>query len=622
MFAVKPYYLSSSGTIDYSEGYIFSHVDSSFFNMEVPLASSIESTMEWCNRVGERHRWAEYNDSLFDSSGFNWQHYDGSRNLQRVIPSSTEPFRIKGDNILGSGFYLRYREIVKMMGDNNLADWGYPSGLAWPNMEIGGNGYWKNIQNLNINRPDGPAYSKIEKPHYHEYIYRGTEQEPYLFGGIFYKTKANYTVSSADSSTYVGWEVPASSHHSLMQSYLTEWPGEPYNYTSLSVAPVRFNVKTVLGANSIASGNYFPSLDINTYTQFITYPDTRLPFAQQQYLDARKTIGFLHSKGSRRQVNVTYGLDLSYSGIYVDTGDYRYIKSSGITGYSPPTYTSAYAQVLDNAFSAEFYPLDITVFNNEFTKYINRKLVYILGNENLNLGFSVSGITTGIKISGIADFYGCRSGYLLDNSPYPAILPVYDSHTEYSCLDNWNQNFKLVCGFIQLSGSNAVRGSYYGGYTPQETTLIGNKTASKLRSGNYYNLFDFTVEYPTELHLGTIFSAASSYLWDITDISNLYSSGDNTIFLAAFSYPFEGSGLDVYPCLDSPTELTLSGYILPRYKYNLTSEGYLNAFPQNETIRRTRQGGLAQITETPFSALPSSIYLRDMGRLQHNMLWW
>ena len=91
MFAVKPYYLSSSGTLDYSEGYIISRPQVGFFQVEVPLASSIESTMEWCNRVAAKHSWADENNSICDVSGFNWVHYDGLRNLKRVLPSGYAP---------------------------------------------------------------------------------------------------------------------------------------------------------------------------------------------------------------------------------------------------------------------------------------------------------------------------------------------------------------------------------------------------------------------------------------------------------------------------------------------------------------------------------------------------
>jgi len=619
MFGVKPYYLSSSGTLDYTEGYTISSVDSSInrFNVEVPLASSIESTMEWCNRVGFKHQWEELNNPIFDASGFYWLQYNGLRELNRVVPSSYEPYQINGRNILGSGFYLRYREIVRFMGDNNLRDWGFPSGSLWPNMEVGNNGYWTDIDNLNVNYPSGTAHAKIEKAHYHQYIYRGTQQVPYWWGGIFYKN-ANNSVGTDITKNYYseadGWESQLTSHNSAMSTIAINWSGLPYLYTEPNI---NYN-RAIAGSSPVGflislSGNYIAASSINTYYNFITYPDTRMPFAIQQNLNINRTIGFFHTKGGMRKIIKPFGLDFTWIGITVPESGYKYIVGSG-------HYGSSYSQCLDNSFWAEYYPFHYTV-NNGYPELISKKLVHLLGNGNFNYVSSVSGVTTGLDISESGEFWGFREGIRLGGPnhglPFGVLLPLWDCKTDYSCEDDWTGQFKVVCGFIQMSGSRLITGESvtYGGGDFAEARDIGNKTASKLRNGQYQELFTFNASYPSDLRLGTIFTSPSSINQNINSIYNVYSSGDNVMFLSCFYYPFEGLPIDITPIYDTPVPSPLTEYILPAVADTF---GW-GPGATTDIIKRERRGELIRFT---IPSLPSSILLNNAGRLGYDSEWW
>lgn len=607
MFAVKPYYLSNSGTIDYSQGYTFSYVQYPYFNLEVPLASSIESTMEWCNRVGQNHHWIDLNSPLFDVSGFYWLHYDGKRDLKRVVPSATSPYQITGDNTLGSGFYLRYRDIVKFMGQNNMAEYGFPDGSSWSNMEIGGLN-WTPIEYLN----PSSGMPKISSPHYHQYIYRGGSQTPFWFNGVFYKQLNSYTYPTSPVNNFTaGWDDPLTLHISQMANISGNWPSMSYSYVGTTTFH-DFIAKIPDLTNLIPPSASFESqYSINTYFNFLRPPATQFPFRFDEEITDSRIIGFSHTKGGGRSVSNPYEFDFSWP--YGHVSGYKYSKN-----YTSGNYYSEYTQIIENSFWAGLYPLDINVTKSQFANSINKKLIHLLGENYFTYETRISGINSGYEIADSGEFWGFRSGTLADTFPpvpITGLLPTWDYKTEYSCTDDWSGKFKLAYGFIQMSGSTMITGYPYSSIDYTEAATIGNKVAAKIRNNQYIELFNFIPQHPSGNKLGIFYTPPSSIVVDLTSIHDIYSSGDNVVFLSIFYSPFEGFQPDFSPYYGVANEDSLESYIYPPLGPTVT----FSAFGYTESIKRLRKGQLCQMLNIP---RPSSINLGGTGRLLYSNEWW
>lgn len=554
MFAVKPYYLSSSGTLDYNFGYIYSTIDSvlkpSTFNLEVPLASSIEATMEWCNRVAAKHDWASENNPICDVSGFYWEHYDGNRQLKRIIPSASPPYQITGDSILGSGFYTRYRDIVKFMGDNTLQNWQSPSGATWTNMEISRANNWENLDDLNTR-------AKITKGHYHQYIYRGGSQNLRVFGGFFNKSISSEVHVPINASVpfaatrKIGWDDPLNTIMTTMSGFLDSyWFGDGYQY----------------GAKS-------EWRDWGSTLGYLNYIDSCNPMGNIVYPEYDGENGLIPLPYIA--AGVTSPRSIGFS-------QYKYVIRDLVPASSSAQYASVHSVILENSFAAAFYPVDTR------QSVVNRTLKHLLGLDKLGISVEMSGYYTpevtftGSDITGTFDYY-------------------HDIDRD----SNWYGDYKLIYGSIYYPGGSLVgqNGVNYNGSHATEANTMGDRVASKIRNGDYYTLASINIPKPTQpsgtynypgtasrpsftpcVSGGLRVNPSSTYM-------DVYTPNDNLVFFALFGDPFEGEGIiDASFRINSPSvswypgpSLIWGESVTSTIDSNILSTRIVQIYPSSET---------------------------------------
>ncbi len=585
MFAVKPYYLSSSGTLDYNFGYIYSTIDNvlkpSTFNLEVPLASSIEATMEWCNRVAAKHDWASENNPICDVSGFYWEHYDGNRQLKRIIPSASPPYQITGDSILGSGFYTRYRDIVKFMGENTLQNWQSPSGATWTNMEISRANNWENLDDLNTR-------AKITKGHYHQYIYRGGPQFPHIFGGFFTKKYSNSVTNNLSPYPYKdnqkeGWDDPL---NSIMVT------------TSSVLSAYWFNDGYVFG----------PKLEWRDWDS--TYTDTTTVYGSALGVNIDYPL-YSGTNGLKPLPQIGAGVQAIRS---IGFSRYQYnLRAAGVSS-GVVNYNSMYSIMLENSFAAAYYPVDTR------QTVINRTLKHLLGIDKWGISLEVSGYhTPGTFFSG--------SGNFLSSTLYNQEIDI-DS--------NWYGNYRLVYGSIyyqsgRLCGQGPV--NYQQILDATETSILGDKTAEKIRNSQYDTLASITISEPIgESGLYTYFGHVpfrehfTPYVSGYTSINasstllNVHTPDDNLIFFALFSEPFEGQGIiDASFRVNSPNTSWNSAYptnynekVTSTIDSNILSTTYRQIYPSSEVVPL----GYSNFTQNPLRLNAG------WASWEHHSEWW
>ncbi len=563
MFAVPPYYLSSSGTLDYTAGYTISRPDTTTFNCEIPLGSSIESTMEWCNRVGVKHSWSEFNDPIYDVSGFYWLHYDGMRDLKRVVPSASTPYQINGDCTLGSGFYNRYREIVKFMGDNTLQRWTL-SGDCWPNM--GDSNTWTDIQNLNTK-------TKLEKTHYHQHIYKKTQVQPVFFGGTYYKQIYVHKYTTPGQTGLSGWAGPYYDYNVAVSNISGLWHNNGYVYNTNFARNFQFiGEDSSYGFGATPTYYYSNGIDpgsVNTYTHFIgpsgggAYPSGFYPPYVREIVNGNNLIGFSEFKTAAKTRIDSYSAPSGY--------------------YSSTAYSATLNINLENSFGVAFFPYDYNVRPTNFPSYINRKLKHILGIDNSDLYSSVSGTWSDSYTPFSADYY--PSGFSL----YPLL------HTDFlGCTSSWGGNFRVGFGFLNMSGvqmDGISLQDYYGGFGG----FLADLVAIKIRDSDYMTVASFSITEPMNSgHTWQIHPSLDDRTLvqktgpktDVTWTNTIYdewSLGNNMLFIAIWSDPFEGGDIDYTP-LD-PAVLDTSVPITTNYSLPSASEA----------IERSKRGELMRI---------------------------
>ena len=609
MFAVKPYYLSSSGTLDYKEGYTIGRPSSDRFTCEVPLGSSIESTMEWCNRVGTKHSWVELNDPIYDVSGFQWLHHDGKRDLKRVVPNADAPYQIDGDCTLGSGFYNRYREIVKFMGDNTLQNW-TTSGNCWSNMW--NDSTWTNIQNLNT-KP------KLEKAHYHEYIYKGIRTSPSFPGGLFYKSISvdRYTPGSETTDgmpTVSGWTIPYANYDTAISNVSGLWHNDGYEFEGIGPLTFQFLGSNFPLSHAIAAqAAYLRDLNngnTNTYSQLVmssalvaiagggieSYPSGLPAAILQEIVNDYNLCGFSEFKYAYKVRKDYYG------------------AVSGTTGSVYSHYKAHLGINLQNSFLAGFYNYDYNINNTEFPSYVNRKLKHILGIDNSDLYSSISGYWSDSYEPYSANYYVSGFTYNL-------------LHTDYlGCANSWESNFKVGFGFINTSGMNTL----------SDFSLYGDTVARKIRDSDYIAIASFSVSEPSvSSHLSYRVDDFGDFgyrqivgnLADLTWTNTLYdewSNGNNLMFIAIWSEPFEGGTIDYSSLNPSVTDISIPS--IPAGTY-LPFE-FLVGGTASDSIQTSKRGQLVKVVNrlSTSSGIPVGHYSSqtqyDFSRILSNNEWW
>lgn len=635
MFNVKPYYLSSSGTLDMQAGYYISRPDNARFNVEVPLASSIESTMEWCDRVAARHAWHELEDPICDTSGFYWLHHDGNRVLKRVYPSGFAPYQITGDSLLGSGFYNRYRDIIQFMGENNLQDW-EPSGYAWPNMStLASNNSWKNIQNLN-------NYPQIEKNHYHQYIYRGTEATPYFWGGIFTKGYDYYKYGQCISEPYdelnaqhSGWEIPRIEFSSVLYSQRLTFDSGIYTYIppfgNPSYQPKTYTDVDLVDTFQLNSGYFDLGIpnSIDTYERITDSFNSNLVYSLTCPLITSNFdfIGLMEHKAALRRQAVRHS----------QSGDVP--GSSGSIGIftADRIFTqSEYSVSVANSFCAYYYPLSKSVMQSNYPPSINKTIKHLIGVNDFDFLTNVSGFRPMSPTSGY--FYQQLPDSGVDTASIPDVEyyfnpPGPNIQTLYGRDDIWYSGYKVVAGFINMSGSRLISGTsvtYNDVVDANEASVIGNKTANKIRNGEYTELLNAYIPYPQQSvntthlasYINTIYSDNINIIENIT--LDQSSDGNNAIFIAAFQSPFEGGNRNYDVEYINPPNANFGPYEYDVvYIYPGLQIGRLNA--TSTGLKKVRRGGVFRKDWYPtFNSgiPPSSINLPELGKLRHNTQWW
>ena len=641
MFAVRPFYFNESGSynynqpilmadgayhdfgnhlITYSIGGPFNEITA--FHEVVPVASSIESTMEWCDRVARKHHWVDDYAAMLpdlpdvvDSGGFIWKTLDGHLNDIRLIPQATEPYSFQNYSTRASGFYLNYRDIVQFMGMNNLQNW-TSSGNTWPNM------------GSVITWPTNSSFfslPKLARNHFDSYIYHGSPQTPSWHFGTAAHSKY-YPLSLLEIGLHSGWDVPKEVFESGAAVQLSYWGTNSYENSyngerlSPSLLTTYINSPEIFGREQTHC--------INTYKDHLVPPNIYyyvngaiLPFPEPGYIAVFSGFHITQIEhGFFDGVNAGFGL--SKFGLRQSSKYYRYYDTIGGSMYYSGGLQydeSFYSFLIESIFSYSYTSLNpINLVDTE----VNKKLVHIIGVDDSDYSLYQSGKWANNDVDHTEELFIGRSGITV---PFPGtwtdfLIPVPDARLKYQVENIWEGNFRLAFGFA----------NFYSNYNENSKA---NVIASKIREGQYTTIAELNVSQPTigslswmltSIFDGPLLTSLKSSLTynngDASQIFNTWSSGDNTVFYVLFYNPFEGSGItpDAYfvdPDPLSPIDIysvpSVSPYTVPQV-YTVTDGWALQR--RGAFISKQNQFTGMPVPPSSFSLSPSV--------LTHSTTWW
>lgn len=180
MFKEKPFYLDDDLNIPYGSSYLFYNygydrpIICSFnsgtrqqkWQVSVPIASSIEATMEWLDRVAKDQFIPHFGPvSPLTTTGFEWGRYSGPSGilLESFVPGVSGN-KIRGYPIHSSGFWNKFRENLRFARNSTILG---IDGTTFNDL----NYYTLDRHTVNEISVDGQLpYPKITNEFYHNFI--------------------------------------------------------------------------------------------------------------------------------------------------------------------------------------------------------------------------------------------------------------------------------------------------------------------------------------------------------------------------------------------------------------------------------------------------------------------
>lgn len=196
---------------------------------ELPIASSVERTMYWLDRVAEQHGWTTFlTDPVIDSNGFIWYRHNGLE-LERFTPQESGTYNLVGYPISSQETWEQFREILKFAGYHTLQLFDLyggrtvsldgaiiaESGLNWKEAISNWITYGKNTGYL-LNKPDETSFVNFQDCSHTKYMGRhgritGADYSQYIlpqlgdnrdFGFPFYASRGGYCNSGVSLKNY------------------------------------------------------------------------------------------------------------------------------------------------------------------------------------------------------------------------------------------------------------------------------------------------------------------------------------------------------------------------------------------------------------------------------------
>lgn len=448
MFKNRPNWLNSYNMIPYESGYLFYNYDYSKslivpFNSgtlqqgwvsSVPLASSIESTMEWLDRTA-KDQFIPYGlDGSLISTGFEWNRHNG-KILESFVPD------IGCSGLLGypwhaSGTWTKFRENLDYTQKRMLLGPRSDSKtFATTDDNYILNNYFDGIQTV----ANQIAQPKLANRFYHNFI-------PNVYKSVPYFTGFNIVIAS---SCEVPQGTPANPFNFIHNGKIREYDENIMHSSYLGLVGNRnysVNISEGISRNGelpYLQGFYNSNIDISGlvhYHSLTNLMDSPILLGSGQINKTHHTVlPFRNFSFLGNLVDSRYSSD-TYLGYYTSAPPYILLVSGTYTGY----YVNRIAGI-----SAFVYPVSFSGLKNVA---INTHMVYpthSLNGDSPSYPFhSITGIS-GINVN---CFFNHYDG-LLDESLYfetgsSGLLTFLGNHYQNLECDELETNLKFVYGFV------------------------------------------------------------------------------------------------------------------------------------------------------------------------------